>query len=158
MSLYHSRAVRQASLVVSEERLEWLQSVAVPEREMWVYKIHNTSSPLGVIIQQTMTERAAFWVPPKAIQTGHIKSKPNIWNGAFATTPKGGGKGKRSKIAAAFEEVKPVQHTVLKQLQNGTWLCQDYQKGTCSNTGPKCPSGAHLCGLSSEDTAYSASM
>ena len=91
VSLYHSRAVRQASLVVSEERLEWLQSVDVPEREMWVYKIHNTLLPLGQIISQTMTERAAFWVPPKSIQIGHLKAKPNIWRGAFDAPVKGGG-------------------------------------------------------------------
>ena len=135
-----------------------MSSVDIPEREMWVYKIHNTDATLGEIIASTMVERAAFWVPPKDILIGSVKAKratPQLWSGTYSGG-KGNGKGKKGKHSGGnppmlaltnAPAVRPVAKKQLKQLQNGAWLCEADNAGNCSTKSGKCKDGLHLCSV-----------
>ena len=99
---YHRRAVRSVRAIPPQEALAWLQRRDERERQLWVERFRFGSRPLGQIIEQTMIELDHSW--EVTVFDEKDKSKP-----------------KDSKIGQ-----------FAAKLADGTKLCDDWNRGGCS--------------------------
>ena len=154
---YYFRASRSVMSVPEASRLTWLEERDIADRSAWVSQYREGDETLGQVVQSVMEKRGAHWDTP--IQSMAVRPEtsyqPQHYGAAQTPTKqkRGQQKGQGKKTFQKEQKSPPTANspkkmtpgTVASALRDGTFLCQDFNKGKCNTKGNSCGKGVHKC-------------
>eukprot|EP00971_Amphidinium_carterae_P350759 6491727-Amphidinium_carterae.1 len=137
---YHHRLVQVVSQFPVERALQFIQLKDEEERQIWVQKHRSSSTSLGAIIHQTLTEREGCWTDASHPQQPRPDVRPALPRMARGATPKSA----PQRPAPAVPTPDSSKIRTADKLRDGKTICRKWNSPVgCSEP---CPFGRlHVC-------------